>query len=95
MSDLQLYKYYDGRDNYIDTTRGKNDLRAILREIDDERTLKENPKVLEIGCGSAMSIRIIKEMWLSRGHKRPLNIRGIDINPFAVKMAKGKGVGLR
>ena len=80
MSEVDEYKYYDGRENYYLSDRGINELKAVLNEID------EKDKVLDVGCGIGMSIRVMKDL------RKDLSIKGIDTNTMAIGLAKGNGV---
>jgi len=80
-------QYYEMRDEDIQSGTGTKALNAIFEEIDDARTKKENPKILELGCGSgALMSRLIK-LWNACNHT-DLNIQGTDTNEYAIAVCK-------
>jgi len=82
--------YYTEREDYFNN-RASKELEAIMEEIDDARTNKECPNILEIGAGSGIAIKLLKRMWNNMGNSNPLKIKGIDISKEAIELARGRG----
>jgi ubiquinone/menaquinone biosynthesis C-methylase UbiE len=84
-------EYFAQRDSDIQSNWGTNELIAFFNEIDDARTIKDNPKVLEVGCGSGMGMIRLKETWKEH-NQTDLNIKGLDISDYAVDVCKKRGL---
>lgn len=81
-------QFYKMRDKDMNCDKSTAELKAIYNVIDDARTEKDNPKVLEVACGSgAAMIRLINEFGLK-------DITGTDIDEVAVKVCKEKGLNV-
>jgi len=84
---LDFLNYSKQREEYIATGKGQIELRAIAKEIDDERTKKDltNVTILEVGCLNGVAMKILKQEYGIH------NIEGMDINPYSPKMCMSHG----
>ena len=79
-------QYYMKRDTDMKCGLATAELTAIYNAIDDARTETDNPKVLEVGCGSgAAMIRLMTEFGF-------VNIKGIDVDEVSVEYCKNRGL---
>jgi len=87
-------EYYNQRDLDVMSTLGNIEHIHIFNELDDGRTLYDNPSVLEVGCGSGKEMLRLKDNWRGKNNTE-LNIKGVDLNEYAISLCKERGLDVQ
>jgi len=83
-------EYFAKRDSDVMSSFGDKELQTICEQISNRRIFKDKGtkiRVLDIGCGSGMSMIRMQNEFL---HLE--NVTGVDISPLAIKIAKKRNL---